>query len=55
MVIQQLIETEKRASAAMKVPLISEGVQPTSGTAKPTLTTVALAIRTADYIVQQLK
>ncbi|MDQ8733525.1 GMC oxidoreductase [Paenibacillus sp. LHD-38] len=30
-------------------------VIPTSGTANPTLTTVALAIRTADYIVQQLK
>jgi choline dehydrogenase-like flavoprotein len=28
---------------------------PTSGTANPTLTTVALAIRTADYIVQQMK
>lgn len=28
---------------------------PTSGTASPTLTTVALAIRTADYIAQQLK
>ncbi|UVI32625.1 GMC oxidoreductase [Paenibacillus spongiae] len=30
-------------------------VIPTSGTANPTLTCVALAIRTADYIVQQLK
>ncbi|CAM4138413.1 GMC oxidoreductase [Paenibacillus alkaliterrae] len=30
-------------------------VIPTSGTASPTLTTAALAIRTADYIVQQLK
>jgi choline dehydrogenase-like flavoprotein len=30
-------------------------VIPSSGTANPTLTTVALAIRTADYIVQKLK
>ena len=30
-------------------------VIPTSGTANPTLTTVALAIRTADYIAEQLK
>ncbi|MFP3123762.1 GMC family oxidoreductase [Ectobacillus funiculus] len=30
-------------------------VIPISGTANPTLTTVALAIRTADYIAQQLK
>lgn len=31
------------------------GIIPTSGTANPTLTTVALSIRTADYIMQQLK
>lgn len=102
LVIQKLIDAEKRASDAMQVPLISEGsnpvfevpevfdhevgtcrmgndpftsatnrygqvhgiqglyvadnsVQPTSGTANPTLTTVALAIRTADYISEQLK
>ncbi|MFC5471245.1 GMC oxidoreductase [Cohnella suwonensis] len=30
-------------------------VIPTSGTANPTLTTVALAIRTADHIIRQLK
>ncbi|CAM4030865.1 GMC family oxidoreductase [Paenibacillus alkaliterrae] len=30
-------------------------VIPTSGTANPTLTTVALAIRTADYIIQRLR
>lgn len=30
-------------------------VIPTSGTSNPTLTTVALAIRTADYIIQRLK
>ncbi|HTG71322.1 MAG TPA: GMC oxidoreductase [Candidatus Udaeobacter sp.] len=30
-------------------------VIPTSGTANPTLTAVALAVRTADYIIQQLK
>jgi choline dehydrogenase-like flavoprotein len=30
-------------------------VIPTSGTANPTLTTVALAIRTADYMIRRLK
>jgi choline dehydrogenase-like flavoprotein len=30
-------------------------VIPTSGTANPTLTTVALSIRTADYLIRQLK
>nr|WP_181873323.1 GMC oxidoreductase [Paenibacillus prosopidis] len=103
-VIQQMAEAVKQASAAMKTPLLSTGGQPaicllppglenheigtcrmgddpstsatnrygqihgihglfvadnsvipTSGTANPTLTTVALAIRTADYIIHQLK
>ncbi|NOU88393.1 LysM peptidoglycan-binding domain-containing protein [Paenibacillus sp. LMG 31460] len=35
--------------------IADNSVIPTSGAANPTLTTIALAIRTADYIIQQFK